>query len=137
MKKKPAIIGAALLAKLVIIGMLVFEPGASAETIQGVVIHVDSVLNYLLLARTDLMMTTAEELKIIIPPDTELRGIASLADLEVGDEIRVDAFKESGRTYEANTIEEIEPETSSERSKVAEGRVAQGRVIPSAPAEGR
>src|SRR5687768_380853 len=78
---------------------------AYAETIIGKVAEVNANSNFIRVDRT----TDAgepESIRLAVAPDTELRGINSLAEIEVGEEITVDADQNFlTRRWSANAIE--------------------------------
>lgn len=76
---------------ILIAGLIILQAPALAEMIQGQVIAVNPDENNLTLQR---VTTTGDQEQIdVSAADAQLRGIQSLDQVEVGDEIRADANK--------------------------------------------
>lgn len=85
-------------------GWLIFQATASAETLQGQIISVDSTAHSLTLSRLDPATGSEEEVTISVPDKAKLKGIGSLSELKPGDQVKVDASG-SGENMEAKSLE--------------------------------
>lgn len=91
---------------LLAFGFLFSQSAVYAETIRGMITNLDSTNNVLSIRRTDNSKTTAEQLAIQVKSDTQTKNVASLKELQVGHEVKIDAKenKTSG-LFEAKSIE--------------------------------
>jgi len=96
---------------LLVTGLLLLPQAAYAMLIQGTVTQLNLDASAITLSRTDPQTQVTEELDITVLPEAEFKGISSLAELEVGDEIRVEASEnEATGQLEASTVEPSESE---------------------------
>ncbi len=86
--------GLALAVLFTLITAASAQSAARGEVIQGKVVAVDSATNSLTVERMD--ADTRENVRLILPASAELDGVDSLEDIEIGDQIRVEATAGSG-----------------------------------------
>src|SRR5437879_6166125 len=82
------------------------QSAAYAETIRGMITNLDPTNNMLIVRRTDASSSTSQDINVKVQTDTKTKNVASLKELQVGHEVKIDAKenKASG-VFEAKSIE--------------------------------
>ena len=111
---------------LLIAGFVLSQSAAYAEVIQGMIINVDPASDMISVRQAVPSKHTPQQLEIKVKNDTKTKNVASLKELRVGQEVRVDA-KENKQTnlFEAKSIE-----------VTAAGNAENSAATPSASPEG-
>ena len=88
------------------LAFLFAQPNAYAETIRGMITDLDAAHDILIVRRTDPSKEMEQQLNIKVKSDTKTKNVASLKELQVGHEVKMDV-KEDKMTgiYEAKSIE--------------------------------
>ena len=98
---------------LLVFGFLFTQTAVYAETIRGMIINLDQANNILSVRRTDNSKNTPEQVAVQVKSDTETKNVASLKELQVGHEVKIEAKenKTSG-LLEAKSIEVTNGQTA-------------------------
>ena len=93
--------------RLSLAGALCLPAAAYAEMIQGSITHVDSANDMLSIRQASAPAGSPQEINVRVKSDTKTKNVASLHELQVGQEVKIDAQenKAGGGLLEAKTIE--------------------------------
>ncbi len=113
---------------ILMVACVVLSGAAFADSISGKVGSVDATTNTIEVAKTDAVSGAVENVKVTVDAATVYTGVASLADLQAGKEVKIEASKdEASGSLKASSVEVVE-----EVAPVADAPVADA---PAAPAE--
>ena len=88
------------------LGMILSASVASAEMIQGTIAFVDPTSHMISVRRFDKARSGPAQFLVKIKDDTKTRNVASASELQVGQEVKVDARQNrTEKILEADTIE--------------------------------
>ena len=91
---------------LLLFGFLLTQSVVYAETIRGMITNLDPATNTLLIRRTDTSSTTSQDINVKVKTDTKTTNVASLKELQVGHEVKIDAKEDKASgVFEAKSIE--------------------------------
>ena len=93
--------------RLSLAGALCLPAAAYAEMIQGMITHVDTANDMLSIRQTSAPAGSPQEVNVRVKSDTKTTNVASLHELQVGQEVKIDAQgnTSAGGVLEAKTIE--------------------------------
>ncbi|MBI2095242.1 MAG: hypothetical protein HYT89_03645 [Candidatus Omnitrophica bacterium] len=79
---------------------------AYAEMIRGVIVNLDPAHDTLSVKRTDASKDKPQQLDVKVKSDTQTKNVASLKELQVGHEVKIDAKEDkTSGVYEAKSVE--------------------------------
>ncbi len=87
-------------------GLLLMQPAAYAETIRGMITNLDPANNIVIVRRADASNSVPQDVNVRVKTDTKTKNVASLKELQVGHEVKIDAKEDKASgVYEAKFIE--------------------------------
>ena len=90
---------------LVLLGLALMSTVAYAASIEGKVVSTDAEKNQLVVSSMD-AAGTASESNLAVSADTAFVGVASLAELKAGDQVKVEANEDAATgTWNAASVE--------------------------------
>ncbi|MBI4432327.1 MAG: hypothetical protein HY592_02450 [Candidatus Omnitrophica bacterium] len=99
---------------LVLAGLIAGSSVAYAETIRGMINTIDAARDMVGITRSDAAGTQPQEVNVKVTRDTKTKNVATLKDLQVGQEVKVDAKEDkAGGVWVAKTVEVTTPDAMS------------------------
>jgi hypothetical protein len=90
---------------LLLFGFFAAQTVGYAEMIQGMIVTLDSANNMLIVRRTDTPKDGVQQITVKVKSDTKTQNVASLNELKMGQEVKIDAKESNPGVYEAESVE--------------------------------
>lgn len=93
---------------ILLVMSVMFTGVAFAESVSGKVAAVDTAANTIEVAKTDAATGAVENVKISVDTATTYTGVAGVAEIKAGDEVKVEAVKdEAAGSLKASSVDVI------------------------------